>query len=152
MIIRKAKLDEVEKLIDIFGEKYYRYSGLKDLGLLYDPEQTKKYFTTLMRMNVCIMIVLENESRFLGVIGAILSPWMCNMKQIILTEVFWWIDKNARGNGVARKMITALIHEGKKVGVTHLSLSTMPKREEALKRFYRSLGFNRTDSLFTKEV
>jgi len=62
-----------------------------------------------------------------------LDEGICEMKRL-------YVKPSARGNGLGKLLVNALIDEAKKIGYTKMRLDTVPKMKEAID-LYLKIGF-----------
>lgn len=80
------------------------------------------------------LLVAAGSDRRLGLVG--LRPWdgtICEMKRL-------YVRPEARGRGLARRLILALVDEARRLGYTRMHLDTLPMMRDA-QALYEALGF-----------
>ncbi len=149
MIVRDATIEDV-KALEEMAKKFYEYSEFEKIGLKYDRETVENLMTGLIHSGV--LIVLEEDSIILGMIGGGDGPWMADKSQKVLMELFFYIDERARGKSAHRLLMNAFIKKGRVRGDQFVTVGTIPKREKAIQRMFSGFGFKHIESQLSMEV
>lgn len=104
----------------------------------FDPERV----LSLLEAQNADLFVARDSGRIVGmatlVTAPLLSGWHGSIEDVV-------VDQSARGRGIARRLLEAIIAESERRGVAKLDLTSRPSRESAL-RLYESVGFVRRDT------
>lgn len=149
MIVRDATIDDV-KALEEMSQKFYEYSEFEKMGLKYDRETIENLMIGLLHSGV--LIILEEDSIILGMIGGGDGPWMADKSQKVLMELFFYIDKKARGKSAHRLLMNGFIEKARNRGDQFVSVGTIPKREKAIQRIFSGFGFKHIESQLSMEV
>lgn len=88
------------------------------------------------------LFVAREPGRILGMATVVTAPlvtgWHATIEDVV-------VDEDARGRGIARLLLEAVIDETGRRGIPTLDLTSRPSRESAL-RLYESVGFVRRDT------
>lgn len=88
------------------------------------------------------LFVAREPGRIVGMATVVTAPlvtgWHATIEDVV-------VDEDARGRGIARLLLEAVIDETGRRGIPTLDLTSRPSRESAL-RLYESVGFVRRDT------
>ncbi|MGN7949765.1 GNAT family N-acetyltransferase [Microbacterium sp. 22215] len=88
------------------------------------------------------LFLARESGRILGMATLATAPlvtgWHATIEDVV-------VDEDARGRGIARLLLEAIIDETGRRGIPTLDLTSRPSRESAL-RLYESVGFVRRDT------
>lgn len=88
------------------------------------------------------LFVARVSGRIVGMATLVVAPlitgWHGSVEDVV-------VDQSARGRGIARLLLEAIIDESDRRGLPTLDLKSRPSRESAL-RLYESVGFVRRDT------
>lgn len=88
------------------------------------------------------LFLARESGRILGMAtlatAPLVSGWHATIEDVV-------VDEDARGRGIARLLLEAIIVETGRRGIPTLDLTSRPERESAL-RLYESVGFVRRDT------
>ena len=88
------------------------------------------------------LYVARDSGRIVGMATLATAPlvtgWHGSIEDVV-------VDQSARGQGIARLLLEAIIDESERRGLPTLDLTSRPSRESAL-RLYDSVGFVRRDT------
>ena len=97
---------------------------------------------SLLETTSADLFVARDSDRLVGMATLVTAPlvtgWHGSVEDVV-------VDQNARGRGIARLLLEAIIDESQRRGVEKLDLTSRPARESAL-RLYESVGFVRRDT------
>ncbi|RME49553.1 MAG: GNAT family N-acetyltransferase [Chloroflexi bacterium] len=105
-----------------------------------------KYMLTLTHFNVS---VAEEDDQVIGMITASLRPTLWHAGPVVLIDELV-VDQTARGKGVGKALIEAIVEWAKKRGASEIEVST-EKDNEAAQAFYQSHGFKHESVLLEME-
>lgn len=105
-----------------------------------------KYMLTLTHCNLC---VAEDEEQVIGLISASVRPTLWHPGPVtIIDELI--VDRTARGQGVGRALIQAVVDWARKRGASEIEVSTETDNTAA-QSFYRRHGFDHESLLLEME-
>lgn len=141
IIIINAEL-RLKKFDNNYSFAFDWYQDEATVKLVDGPEAKKYDFSKLKRMyeyldNIgelyFIEILDKNEFKPVGDV----TFWKDDMPIVIG-------DKNCRGKGLGKKVITALIDRAKELGLTELKVREIYTYNTASKKLFESVGFRKT--------
>lgn len=125
--LTQSDLDTIEILLPQLSSTA-RFDAERVVSLL-DAQNTDLY-------------VARDSRRIVGMATLATAPlvtgWHGSIEDVV-------VDQSARGQGIARLLLEAIIDEAQRRGLTTLDLTSRPSRESAL-RLYESVGFVRRDT------
>ncbi|KQR36439.1 GNAT family N-acetyltransferase [Microbacterium sp. Leaf159] len=125
--LTQSDLDTIETLLPQLSSTA-RFDAERVVSLL-DAQNTDLY-------------VARESGRIVGMATLATAPlvtgWHGSIEDVV-------VDQSARGQGIARLLLEAIIDEAQRRGLTTLDLTSRPSRESAL-RLYESVGFVRRDT------
>lgn len=88
-----------------------------------------------------IIIAAEQGESLLGVIGGLFSPSVTT-GALELNEMFWFMDRDARGHGAGKALILEFIQAGKSAGAEGISMVHLcDEVGDRLSEAFKGLGF-----------
>lgn len=131
-------LPTIEKMADNFS-KASPYSALTD------PETIRNLLVNILSgdPSKCI-IILSPDVGFL--IGAA-SPFLFG-KQMLGTEIAWWVEEEARGKGEGLKLLEAFEYWA--TNVAHCKLISMSSLDKTVEKYYKKNGYKLYERAYMK--
>ena len=159
--IRFAKEEDIPQITDI-GRQFYSFANFESFRLGFDEESVRNLCLALMKkdpLNGCVIVADKDEQRIVGTIAGIIAPFFLNHSQMIVTEHWWWVEKDFRGKsfggkGLQKHLLDALEWWARKHNASALGMVALGgvEKERALKRYYGRLGFRHIEAQFIKEL
>ena len=134
-IIRKAKIEDLISINDIYNEVIEKTVATFDTTPKTLEEQ-KNWFTNHGPKNP--ILVAEKEESILG--WASLSKWSDRCAYSDTAELSLYIKEKYRGQGIGRKLLEAIIQEGKKTGL-HTVIARITEGNETSIYLHETVGF-----------
>ncbi|ALN79508.1 GNAT family N-acetyltransferase [Lysobacter antibioticus] len=147
MHVRNATPADTPALLAM-GAKFYATTSYSEFAE-YDWV-TVSALIDLMRDGV--LLVAEDDSGPVGVVGLVVAPFMFNGSRSVAYEVIWWVDPDAQGAGAGKALLAAIEPACRDRGVSAIQmvhLSNSPPQAAAL---YERMGYRHTESSYTKRV
>jgi len=135
LIIRQAKIEDLNSITDIYNEAIEKTVATFDTTPKTIEEQ-KNWFTNHGPKNP--ILVAEKEENILG--WASLSEWSDRCAYSDTAELSLYIKENYHGQGIGRKLLEAIIQEGKKTGV-HAVIARITEGNETSIHLHETVGF-----------
>ena len=151
-MIREATIDDISALVRM-GEGFHA-EALADKGLGFKVPDFIQHCVMLMELPLTALFVAEGEDGALvGSIAGMLSAWILSFDQVMITEQWWWVDKDKRGGKIALELEEALLNWGKERGATKISMIAIAsEREKSVRRYYERKGHKYLETHFIKEI
>ena len=141
--IRKARIEDIPRIkrIDRFGNQLRRYSGLDRLDRNYKPKKNEKgYFETFVTGKKKWCYVAEQKNMLVGfaLFNIENRAAYFKIKKVGYIDLVY-VDKNARGKGVAKMLMNTLISIFSQEGIKHLKLAV--HTDNPAHKAWKRLGF-----------
>lgn len=98
-----------------------------------------------------LLIVSQGESGVNGFMAAVKAPILASPNAMQAIELAWYVDPSARNGKAGIQLIKVMEEKVKSQGIKYWNMlsmqSSMPDRVNAM---YRKLGYNHTETTFTK--
>ncbi len=142
LIIRKAHIEDVEKLAKLFNDYRQFYAQPNDIALA-----TSFINCRLNNMDSEILVAVDSQQKIIGFCQ--LYPTFCSVIAApiyVLYDLF--VDSTARKTGAGRLLMLAAHEHAKNNGVARLDLTTA-KNNHVAQNLYESLGWVRDEVFYT---
>lgn len=150
-MIRKAEIKDIPNILEM-AHGFYN-DAIYDKKLGYSEKDFSEYIRFLIGSEFTCVFLLENNSKIIGTVSGIISPWFMDKSDIIVTEQWVWVETEHRGNGSFVKLINELVSWGKGRGANKLSMVAIGSTtEKQVKSFYERMGFQYMETHFIKEI
>lgn len=143
-MIRLATVDDVNGLVEM-GLRFVRETGYAKY-LTENPEQLRALLPSLIRLDDALLMVCERDGIVNGVIGALMFTHPLSAEPIV-SELFWWVNPEARGDGVRllRSMETWATTKGAK-------RVQMIAPTDKVEIFYQRMGYERVEAMYQRSL
>lgn len=149
--IRGARESDMGALIR-YGEKFYQSTRYVEEGLEYDPEAVENLLRQLMGPTGYVL-VLDVDGEVKGFILMALISLPYNPEVVAAGELAFYIDEEYRRGKYGTTLLQYAETVAKERGARYCSMVSMetstPRQAEAL---YENLGYQRTETTYTKEL
>ena len=135
LIIRKAKIDDLKDIINIYNEAIQKTVATFDTELK-TLEQKKIWFIEHGKNNP--IIVAEKEGIIFG--WAALSKYSTRCAYSNTAEISLYVREEYQGKGIGRKLMDEIIQEGEKTNI-HTVLARITEGNEVSVNLHKSVGF-----------
>lgn len=136
IIIRKIQVSDNAALAKIIRSALEEFKANKP-GTVYFDNSTDYLFELFTATANSVYFVAEKDGIILG--GAGIFPTE-NLPEGFCELVKMYLNKDARGLGLGKKMISLCLTEAKQLGYSNVYLETMPELSNAVK-VYEKFGF-----------
>ncbi|UCD13979.1 MAG: N-acetyltransferase [Thermoplasmatales archaeon] len=133
--IRQAKLEDIVAITDIYNEAILKTVATFDTKIKTLDEQ-KSWFLHHGPKNP--ILVAEQDDVIVG--WASLSEWSDRCAYSDTAELSLYILEKNQGKGIGRKLLEAIIQEGKKAGL-HTVIARITEGNETSVHLHESVGF-----------
>ncbi|MEB1529892.1 N-acetyltransferase family protein [Xanthomonas sp. WHRI 7945] len=129
-MIRAATETDVPAIVAM-SRKFYAttdFPGFADM----DNDTVAELVRTLMHS---VMLVAEEGGELVGMVGAIVAPFMFNQNRRAAYEVVWWVEPGVQRSGLGRSLLRAADEAAAALGASGmemLTLDTSPPQAAAL--------------------
>ena len=140
-MIREAKLSdmpEILRMARLFAES---------LDIPLDDESALDTAEGLIKSENAVLLIGD------GVMASALAyPLYLNRYITIAQELFWWVDKDKRGNGSGREILVGLEQWARNIGAHQLSMMTMQGASPRfVEQVYLDNGYKPFENTYIKE-
>jgi len=150
--IRKAEKSDIPGLCRM-GEAFHAHAKLQSRGLNFSAGSLANYCMFFIDNPATEIFVAATDETLVGSIAGIVSPWFLDLTQKILTEQWWWVDKEFRGRGVEKDLLEALVSWGWGNAADKLIMVSLDAaKEQALRRYYGRQGFEYLETHFIRGI
>lgn len=144
-MIRLATLSDIPNLIQM-GEHFLQESPLGKY-LAYNSTQMRELCQSLVDAEHGAILVAESGIGLVGMFGVIVSPHIIS-GEIMGTELFWWVNPEARGTAGIKLLRTAE-EWAKAQGATRMMLAAPTAHVEQI---CIRLSYTPVESMFSKTL
>jgi GNAT superfamily N-acetyltransferase len=149
MKIRLSSPADNDALLAI-GHKFFEHNPYRH-GSSLDEESLVETFEDLRTHHV--LIVCEVEGKVVGAAAAYISPLYWNKHQKQGLEIFWWVDKEHRGNGAGKKLRLQLQKQAKLRGAQFWNMAALEdSMPDVVGAMYEQDGFKPTERIYMKAI
>jgi L-amino acid N-acyltransferase YncA len=135
LTIRKATVDDLGEITEIYNDAILNTIGTFDTETKKYNEQ-KSWFTN--HNSQYPILIAEYEGCVIG--WASLSKWSNRSAYSGTAEISLYVREEHRQRGVGRRLLTAILHEGKKAGL-HTVIARIAEGNEISIHLHKSVGF-----------
>jgi len=152
-MIRTASREDMPKLLEV-GWKYYKFAPFEEHGLNYKPQDLERYIINMIGdPDNSGVLIAEKMGCFAGTTGIVTVPWFMDHGQKQIFEMWWWVEEEYRGSGVAKEMMAAIERWAVFHGAACLKMASLPnEHQDRLDKFYMKRGFSPADHFFGKRL
>lgn len=95
------------------------------------------------------ILLVADTGRVRGMAAVMLVPLYFNPSHVAASELFWWIDPDARGSGVGRELLDAIEAAAKERGAKTLAMISM-KAMTDVEGVYLKRGYEAAERTFVR--
>lgn len=99
-----------------------------------------------------VMLVAEHDGEVVGMVGLVLSPFLFNAAKTLAYEIVWWVDESARTTGAGRALLAAVEPACRAKGADAVVMIHMANSPPQAALLYERMGFEHTESSYTKRL
>ncbi len=82
--------------------------------------------------------------------GALVVPNFFHKSRLIATELFWWVDKEARGNGAGQRLLNGLESWAKSKDAERLTMVGMESLDPRVGILYQRAGYRKFETTYVR--
>lgn len=146
-MIRPITADELPRVHEM-GAAFFDAAGRPGK---YSPEAVERIWNTLLPTGIGLFFVAEDEGRFVGMFGGVVSedPYTGD---IVALEQFWFVMPEARGS-VGIRLFNAFEKEATARGAKRiLMVHLMKLTPESLRGLYERRGYELVEQIYEKNL
>lgn len=145
VVVRPAKVEDVPAILEMSGKFYpfTMYSKFADM----DEESVTQLINYLIHDGILLVAVADDV--IVGMVGAVLSPFLFNVHTKQASEVVWWVDPDYRELSIGKlllKELEAVCNDRAVDIIMMLSFTHMPNAG----KLYYAMGYNNTENAWLK--
>jgi hypothetical protein len=151
VLMSKLRIAHVEDYETVSKMAVMFYSTTSQSKVIpYDEATAQRLFLDLV-MNGFI-ILCEKDGKDVGMLGCMVTPAMLNNNYKVATELFWWVEPEARKGKDGLLMLKLAEQVAKVDGCSILAMGTLDNSPEGLGKVYEHLGYKRQEETWVKEL
>lgn len=148
MIIRNAVENDLMSIVSM-ARKFYDTTSYRAFAPM-SSDAVRTCALTAMRTGT--MLVVEGETKLVGMICLLVVPFMFNPSIKSADEVVWWIDQEAQGQGAGIALLKAVDEPCRAAGADIVRMMLLHDSPARARELYESLGYVHSESSFTKRL
>ena len=149
--IHQAKPEDVDRLV-AYGEKFWSQTRYFKAGVDYDIDTVTAVTNNLLDEGV-VLYARDVDNNIIALMLVIIAPFPMNVNYLMACEWVFYVDPAFRRGGLGVKLIKTaekLLIARQVTFFTMVSLINVTP--EAANQLYQSLGFEHSESSYTKEI
>lgn len=150
-VIRRAVAGDVRAIAEM-GIRFYLLRNFRAKGFQLNTSGLEAVLLHLLDSNGLI-VVAERDGKLVGSVLGLISPWIGDVNQLVVQEIWWWVNEECQGEFIGKRMIRFYEEEARRMGVTFSIVGTHEfDGEDKLGRVYERLGYRHLQHDFIKEL
>lgn len=150
-MIRPATLNDIATLC-LMARQFYSVGNLEGTGLECDIGSIASVMESLIddSQSSTVLVAVSESGEIIGTIAGRITPWMFNVYQTVLSELWWFVPEQHRSNKMAAaRLLSELKRWGRSKGAKHMVISSTERPEqEMVINMYAKLGLRLKDVNF----
>lgn len=142
--IRRASYADIPSIVDM-GRKFYETT---DYAPAFCSESVESLARTILDSG--FILIADRGGIPCGMAAMLVAPFPFNMSVKTACEVAWWVDYDARGEGVGRALFHAIEPAARELGVSQIEMIHLQGSPPQARDLYLSDGFVPTHTSYTK--
>ena len=142
---------DVERMV-AYGEQFWHQTRYYAQGVEYDIESVTGMTQHLLEEGI-VMFAEDGDGAVVALMLVVISPFPMNMHHLAACEWVFYVDPLYRRSGLGAKLIgeaEKLLRERSVKFFTMVSLTNVTP--EAANKLYQTLGFEQSETNFTKDL
>ncbi len=146
-MIRAATLADVPAVATMMRRFFEatKWSGMAE----WNEGDARALLERLITRDDGALLVLEERDGLAGMVAAVLYGLYFNLGHITCQELFWWVEPERRGKGLA--LWKAIEDVGRARGAKSFQMSSILRRDR-LDRIYKRAGYVPSESTYIKRL
>jgi L-amino acid N-acyltransferase YncA len=150
MNIREATFDDVSRIVE-FGREFYKSTRYVEDGIPYNAEQAQRIVEALLGDNGFILVLDDGEVQ--GFCMMMIVPFIWDPAYLTAIEAAYYVTPDCRKAGWGTRLLSAVDSECQRRGCRYVSMISMEtSMPEAVGKLYETLGFQRTETTYTRDL
>lgn len=149
--IHMATTDDVDRMVE-YGAQFWSQTRYFAAGVEYDIETVTNMTHHLLDEGI-VMYAEDEATNIIALMLVVIAPFPMNMHHLSACEWVFYVDPAYRGSRLGVKLIHAaedILKERKVKFFTMVSLTNVTP--ETANRLYEGLGFEHSETSYTKEL
>ena len=138
--MRLATIDDLPEIVRM-GTEF-----ADALGEASDTASIEDTAINLIESDIGVLLIEDH-----AMAGALVVPNFFNSDRLIATELFWWVDKDARGNGIGARLLNGLESWAKECGAERLSMISMASLSGSIGKLYEKAGYRQFETSYMRK-
>ncbi len=145
-MIRQATIEDLSSIMEM-ADKFYQNTHYK--GIAEFDYNAVAYLSKIL-IETGVVLVAESDGKLVGVVGLILVPFMFNPSKIGAHEIIWWVDPKHQGSGIGMELLKAVEPACLEMKADYIQMALLPNSPPKAETLYRVLGYNHSETAYTK--
>jgi len=151
MPVRKATAADLPHYLEL-GKKFHAASPMHNV-VPFDEDGYSKFYLQSVDSSTVSMWVAEADGAVVGIVGAILYSLYFSPSNLVVQELWWWLNPEHRGSGLGKEMFTTIEEWAADNGAAALFMIALEdKNAEKMEKVYARAGFRPMERTFIKQV
>ncbi|MGY8962548.1 MAG: GNAT family N-acetyltransferase [Rhodospirillales bacterium] len=149
--IHAAKVEDVERMV-AYGQQFWHQTRYYAAGVDYDVDTVTNMTHALLDEGV-VLYAQDGDGEIVALMLVIIAPFPMNMHFLTACEWVFYVDPMYRRGGLGAKLISQaekILKDRSVKFFTMVSLSNVTP--EAANKLYEALGFEQSETNFTKDL
>lgn len=144
------KLATPEDFPDILrmSKAFAEASPYKDFPMT-EEKITELILTLLRDKNKTLIVLYLQDGKPVGMIAG-MSSEMIFSREIIASEVIWWVDPEFRGGRRSLALKEAYEYWAKRIGAKYIQMANL--NDDKIERYYQRTGYTLTEKAYLKVI
>jgi len=138
-MIRQAVIEDMPEILEM-GKAF-----ADSLGIPFDEQTAIGTANDLINSADSVLLIERG-----AMAGAVAYPLFLNQHIKIAQELFWWVDKKKRGNGIGIQILNALELWAESIGASQLTMLAMHNSSDYVDNIYLAHGYTPFERTFIK--
>jgi len=118
----------------------------------FDRESLTQHLEWILEDEHTIAYIVFDGDQAVGIVAGIWIPTFWDNSKITATELWWWVEEDARMSGVGTMLMDALESWARNAGAWRLGMMTIVGLAPGVEEIYRKRGFRPRENTFVKEL
>lgn len=148
--IRAATASDIPGLV-LMGGEFFQHTGYTERGLKCDPFHLHRFLENAIADDNYAVMVADADGQLVGCIGASAGATYFT-PQLIASELFWWMDPQARNSRAALQLLKALEQWAMDKGCTLLAMVDIALMTSNAPHIYQRKGYQLAERSWIKTL